>query len=869
MLFDAIFSKTPSSVLKEALKLLATKAVEKSSPLNTEQINLALHQIKVDHINLDSNKGNNNKTKNKLDEIIQNNENESTNCNTINDNDDIHKNEDNNNNNEKVEENNKKCDEDMETRAKHASETFRTQILTELIRMHISGLGNINNDKVDKNNDIEPIPIRQSVLETELDTPIPIVIEQAQKLSVPELEASNNTLKPYIRQLTLLKASLTSQFKELEDSRAFIALGLNKNASDAAIKKAYHSKAVKLHPDKGGDKEKFQKLNDLYQEVLRARRADNAAHEASMLSQLDPQTKEAAEKARAILDDMENILREVKLAADRCGRLGQRSIRLQSLFDTAAAVKFPKGVRKIDKLLSKRSDCIDYTLDNDEKFKKKSSLDVKCCEATLALPPLEKICEAMQSLASAAMNLPSCGSRYGLSAAKNTSFMKLVESSMGAGITALKNISNIIVIDEQVLGTVERFHELKEKAAELPEIHDLLLNLISTGFRSRTLQICAVAEKAVAAAMTAAELCGVSGEIIKQADEEIREEAKRAAAAKEEENHYSEEDKVELAEVRKKQREEMCKQNTEEFEKEQEDKQKDDSIESLKDQIKCLQVQLRVQHVQALHSLNGEAREIQKKLQQELIDVARATSIDHADKNAQKSRHKNCDHNDFKMSLLSLIADFIDCSCNSLRSDIQNMGSESSLIDANPILRKHLGWMISLVGNQVVEEIVEESIVDNDNDKSVVVEDKNIDEVITHDDIDLNIKLDEDSTINDDINAEVDLSNLDNNDNNDINNNDTNNENQVNSSDDTKEKKVKNFKSIRLALLPDFRSKVLWISALLDESNVSSIITNELSARLNHILDGIHCDEIVDEFCLEIMEAITIASQDINDKEIL
>jgi hypothetical protein len=53
----------------------------------------------------------------------------------------------------------------------------------------------------------------------------------------------------------------------------------------------------------------------------------------------------------------------------------------------------------------------------------------------------------------------------------------------------LKNISNIIVIDEQVSGTVERFHELKEKAAELPEIHDLLLNLISTGFRSRTLQV--------------------------------------------------------------------------------------------------------------------------------------------------------------------------------------------------------------------------------------------------------------------------------------------------------------------------------------------------------------------------------------------
>ena len=374
-------------------------------------------------------------------------------------------------------------------------------------------------------------------------------------------------------------------------------------------------------------------------------------------------------------------------------------------------------------------------------------------------------------------------------------------------------------------------------------------------------KVCAVAEKAVAAAMTAAELCGVSGEIIKQADEEIREEAKRAAAAKEDENHYSEEDKAELAEVRKKQREEMCKQNTEEFEKEQEEKQNDDSIENLKDQIKSLQVQLRVQHVQALHSLNGEAREIQKKLQQELIDVANATSIDQVDTNVQsRKRKKDGSHTDFKTSLISLIADFIDCSCNNLRSDIQSMGSESSLTDAKPFLRKHLGWMISLVGNQLVEE---NEADDNADAEKSEVEEKNIDELITHDDIDLNIKVDEDSSIIDE-----NQSNIESKDTNDC-DSDTNTKGQVNTEEDTKEKKMKNLKSIRLALLPDFRSKVLWISALLDESNISNIINNELSARLNHILDEINCDNVVNEFCLEIMEAISIASKDISIKETL
>jgi len=356
--------------------------------------------------------------------------------------------------------------------------------------------------------------------------------------------------------------------------------------------------------------------------------------------------------------------------------------------------------------------------------------------------------------------------------------------------------------------------------------------------------------------MTAAELCGVSGEIIKQADEEIREEAKRAAAAKEDENHYSEEDKAELAEVRKKQREEMCKQNTEELEKEEE-KQNDDSIENLKDQIKSLQVQLRVQHVQALHSLNGEAREIQKKLQQELIDVANATSIDQVDTNVHRHR-KDGSYTDFKASLISLIADFIDCSCNNLRSDIQSMGSESSLTDAKPFLRKHLGWMISLVGNQLVEE----NEADADAEKNEV-EDKNIDELITHDDIDLNIKVDEECSIIDENQSNVESK--------DISDCacDTNTNDQVNTEEDTKEKKMKNLKSIRLALLPDFRSKVLWISALLDETNISSIINNELSARLTHILDEINCDNVVNEFCLEIMEAISIASKDISIKETL
>jgi DnaJ-class molecular chaperone len=42
-------------------------------------------------------------------------------------------------------------------------------------------------------------------------------------------------------------------------------LGVPRNASEAEIKKAYRSKAHKLHPDKGGDAEKFKEINEAYQ----------------------------------------------------------------------------------------------------------------------------------------------------------------------------------------------------------------------------------------------------------------------------------------------------------------------------------------------------------------------------------------------------------------------------------------------------------------------------------------------------------------------------------------------------------------------------------------------------------------------------
>jgi DnaJ homolog subfamily A member 2 len=52
--------------------------------------------------------------------------------------------------------------------------------------------------------------------------------------------------------------------KEVENSKYYEILGVDKKASMDEIKKAYRKKAIKMHPDKGGDQEEFQKLQQAY-----------------------------------------------------------------------------------------------------------------------------------------------------------------------------------------------------------------------------------------------------------------------------------------------------------------------------------------------------------------------------------------------------------------------------------------------------------------------------------------------------------------------------------------------------------------------------------------------------------------------------
>jgi len=55
--------------------------------------------------------------------------------------------------------------------------------------------------------------------------------------------------------------------KDVDTNKFYDLIGVTKNASTEEIKKAFRKKALKEHPDKGGDPEKFKELAVAY-EVL-------------------------------------------------------------------------------------------------------------------------------------------------------------------------------------------------------------------------------------------------------------------------------------------------------------------------------------------------------------------------------------------------------------------------------------------------------------------------------------------------------------------------------------------------------------------------------------------------------------------------
>jgi len=97
--------------------------------------------------------------------------------------------------------------------------------------------------------------------------------EEAAKLQREELEEMNRALDEYILRQMCFKSEIVDEIARLHENSAYAILGVSSDATDAELKKAYKIMAMQCHPDKGGDKEEFQELNNAYERIMEQRRA--------------------------------------------------------------------------------------------------------------------------------------------------------------------------------------------------------------------------------------------------------------------------------------------------------------------------------------------------------------------------------------------------------------------------------------------------------------------------------------------------------------------------------------------------------------------------------------------------------------------
>jgi hypothetical protein len=483
-----------------------------------------------------------------------------------------------------------------------------------------------------------------------LDMPLQQVVEEAKKLSNDDLDSSNIKLKNYVQSLSNLKAELTKQMQEIQDTAMYATLGITSTTTDSQIKNAYRNLARKLHPDRGGDKEKFQHLQSAYQEILKKRRLDGAGGlDEAVLAEGLSETANAAQ----LMNELAEMLNTVKVAAEQCAMLAQLCIQGQKMME--ASLKEPDALATIHALLS------------DGTSLGRISQQV--------IEPLETGCEYMQSIAAKAMALPTLGVKFANATAIVGGFTRTVERSMAAGLESLRTVTDVMSADLQLSvcrQKVSRMHSDYESVDRSSE--SALLEASLKSFKNVCVAMCTAADKAVQAAEKSAELIDLVVVIMSRSEVEAVADRRRQAERAEKEDHRDPND------VGSENKTPETPEPKEEAIKEEDEEEGGDVVDNLMRKVKALQLQLRVQNVQTLQSLNSSAVDMQTQLHLQLASIDLRAGL------APGTYETHLD------SILTLIAEIVDGSCNAI-----HLEAEAGLILDEDSWRvcvsRQLGWM--------------------------------------------------------------------------------------------------------------------------------------------------------------------------------
>jgi hypothetical protein len=709
-LYKNLFSKPPLAVIGEILKILTEKAIETApTTMLAEQINLAFKQFRVEKmrtvpVDLPKNEDDEENQGVSIDTELEK-LGFICNKNTLLDDDDDDDDDDDleeleidsdyeselgleSNTNKDIDENLKDSNESDVGYQNGQNQQRYFQILMELVAQYVTSSGNFMNSQstssgedYGSNGNMSPtnadsdasswmVEVNAMQIECELDTPLDQVLAEAESLTHVELNEMNVPLKNYITHLSGLKSTLDKTLKEMEESESYMALGVSKNSSDSEIKKAYHKLAVKTHPDKpGGDTAKFQVLQKAYQEIKRRRGIEAAAREELVNSQKSEEESVTStcegsgkKKAEQLVMDMHSAVTVAKSAAEQIAALAQMAIHLAK---TSTAItetnKFPEAVEMLRQVVfDSNGDC---------------RLDL----LRSALEPTETMSDALQSLASSSVSLTGCGHRYASCAAKMTEYTKVTEAAMQGGLTLMRCITSLMQVERHVNECVDKLNESIWQTAEDPGIHDIIAQMVETVVKCCSSTMSSVAERALGAALAAADVARVAQLVVDAADEEALQEATRKAEMKERMtdfendpnggNGMSGDGKVDGDENQGNDKDK-------ESNKVGEEEEEEDGLAGLQKRVKKLQVQIRVQNISILQTLNAEARHLQSKVHDRLNSLATSEIAS----------------SELKMPVMTLLADLVDHSCETLRTNCAD-GVINSLQDWSDLLAERLGWM--------------------------------------------------------------------------------------------------------------------------------------------------------------------------------
>ena len=708
VLFEKVFAKPPIVTVGEILKAIAKRAKEKSCKLlRVEQINLAFKQMRLEKIRTTGGNGSNASAVDPVIAVESEYEKE---------NNFLHNTRENDSDNSRESINHESIKE------KDFAEVKALKIMMELVYLFYTGKFKSGRDKlhdrshgkkkIDNNNgshmsstdganevenddgqndDCEPnkdtdetntdteeidvLKVSENILK-EVTIPRDKALEESREMTHSELDKINQPIKMYISQLANLKQTISKQLNMIEESGAYLDLGVTKDMSDAEIKRAYHNLSRKIHPDRpGGDTAKFQALQASYNEITQAR--NKLKHSSCGKSS---STLEGVDKALALESEISSLVEKCKAAAEQVAALTQVTLQALKIVEkTISKHDFPKCAPILYTLLMGESE---------------DGLGgpIGCLMNTVE--PTETVAQCIQEISTKSTEISGCSTHFALATALCSGFNKVVEETMSSGLEVLRAVTSMLGIENHASTCLEKMKSSRQLVIEDKEVHDIIVEMMLTVVRSCSVSLKSTADKVLGAVVFASDLQALISNIIHEAradaEAKVQRDTDYAERKAEAEAMGDLEGFLEASKIRPGMKGAESKREDQDSE---EDKKTEgngaeeiNDVEQLKAKVQGLQVQIRMQNVSILQSLTGEVRSMQQKMHTEVCRIRRlpAFSVLNNEQVQSKPPHE--------IQILTLLADLIDHSLVIMRNECNN-GSIADVHSWKEKLSAAFDWM--------------------------------------------------------------------------------------------------------------------------------------------------------------------------------